>query len=108
MVGSVLRDDERCTARLSHGHGVPPSYARCAKRAATDGYCVQHHPLLKKEREEAKRAAVDAARRVARIREWCRIGGLKDFWAQVAICALLQYLTKASPEYADALSRKLR
>jgi hypothetical protein len=100
MVESVLPDDERCTARIAAG-------VRCARRAEADGYCVQHHPLLKKEREEEKRVAIEAQRRTARIREWFRIGGLKDFWAQVAICALLEYLTKASPGYADALMRRL-
>ena len=88
--------NNRCIALL----GKSP--IRCPKEAVSDGFCGVHHPLA-----QAERAAEQKRReRSAEVqRAWIQGGQL--FWCQVAICALLQYLQKASPEYMDALARKL-
>ena len=42
----------------------------------------------------------------AMAREVCRVA-LHDLWCQVAICALMQFLQKAAPEWSEALGRRL-
>jgi hypothetical protein len=94
---------ERCIGRLGDSRSSSTFTAvRCGRFAVADGYCNLHHPFLKQERIE--RGKAEQRLRQARA-EWERGGQL--FWAQVAICALLQYLKKAAPEHADALARRL-
>jgi hypothetical protein len=94
-----LPDDRRCTAKLENNW-------RCSNRAVADSLCVLHHPRRKQEDALRQQTEVLAKQAAARGREACRVG-MHDFWCQVAICALMQYLQKAAPEYCDALVRRL-
>ena len=59
----------------------------CARRPVLDDFCFMHHPQIK----AVKKARLEHA---AAARKACW-RGLHDFWCQVAIVALLQFIKKA-------------
>jgi hypothetical protein len=72
-------------------HGICADGGRCARLAVADGWCTLHHPLAAKEK-----AVKNIRERKARL---AVVFGMHDFWCQVAICALMQFVKKVAPQY---------
>ena len=67
--------------------------ARCARHAVEDGYCRQHHPLTKREKKVKAEEKWTSKRHLAHVARVTN-HGLREFWASVAVCALLLFLKK--------------
>ena len=74
----ALHSSARC-------HAQTERRGRCAKHAIADGMCLQHHPLYVPP-ERLRPSGIWGFRFV-------------NFFAQMAIAALLQFITKLGPQY---------
>ena len=90
----------RCIGRIPVGRG---RFHFCRQPVVADGFCAKCHPIRLAERKALRQQLADTAM----AREVCHVA-LHDLWCQVAICALMQFLQKAAPEWSEALEVKLK